>query len=106
MRSAAAATDVYSGYTVPAVRRYRSPTLFHDTTLFRSMFLPSLGLAMPVLGDHYTGIAGGVWLVGRQLYAHAYWADAEKRGTGMWITFVAFIERFCASAYGVATPLL
>lgn len=70
------------------------------------MFLPSLWLALPVLGDYYTSILGGVWLVGRQLYAHAYWADAAKRGTGMWVTFLAFIILFGAAAYGVAMQLI
>lgn len=70
------------------------------------LFLPSLWLALPVLGDLYTAAIGGVWLVGRLIYAFAYWEDASKRSKGMMITFLSLMVLFVAAMYGVVMALL
>ncbi len=70
------------------------------------IFLPSLWLALPVLGDIYTAAIGAVWLVGRAMYAVAYWQDAAARSKGFMITFLSFLVLFIAAMYGVVMSLI
>lgn len=70
------------------------------------MFLPSLWLALPVLGDIYTAAIGGVWLVGRTMFAFAYWKDPDSRSTGFMISFLALVALLIPALYGVVTTLL
>lgn len=65
------------------------------------LFLPSLWLALPALGDHYTAGIGGVWLVGRILYARAYTKDPKTRGRGMMLTFLSTLALWIAALAGV-----
>jgi glutathione S-transferase len=51
-------------------------------------FLPALWLAAVVFSDRWAGIAGAIWVVGRLLYARAYYGDAGARGPGF-VTAVA-----------------
>ena len=69
------------------------------------MFLPSLWLALPVLGDVYTASIGGVWIVGRIMYAFEYWKDPDSRSLGFMITFLAFVALLGSALYGVVTAL-
>ena len=65
------------------------------------LFLPSLWLALPALGDHYAAGLGGVWLVGRILYARAYTKDPKTRGQGMMLTVLATLALWIAALAGV-----
>ena len=65
------------------------------------LFLPSLWLALPALGDHYTAGLGGVWLVGRILYARGYMDEPSKRSTGMWLTFLSMMALWVAALAGL-----
>ncbi len=65
------------------------------------LFLPSLWLALPALGDQYAAGLGGVWLVGRILYARAYTKDPKTRGQGMMLTFLSTLALWIAALAGV-----
>jgi len=52
------------------------------------MFLPVLWVFALLVSDLYAGIAGGIWVVGRLLYAMAYWKDPAKRSLGFMINFI------------------
>ncbi|MGH8460263.1 MAG: MAPEG family protein [Stenotrophobium sp.] len=51
--------------------------------------LPSLWLFAIYVSDCWAAGLGLVWILGRIIYARAYYADAGKRGTGMLILTLA-----------------
>jgi glutathione S-transferase len=53
------------------------------------LHLPSMWLFAVYISDCYAAILGGVWIVGRVLYAKTYYVDASKRGPGVIISTVA-----------------
>lgn len=53
------------------------------------MFLPSLWLFAITISDCWAAALGGVWILGRAIYAKTYYADASKRGPGLVISMVA-----------------
>ena len=53
------------------------------------LYFPLLWLFAAMAGDYWAAAFGVIWLVGRVMYAQAYYADAEKRGTGFGITFLS-----------------
>lgn len=53
------------------------------------LFLPLLWLATGVIGDIWAAGIGGVWIVGRLVYAQAYRQNPDKRAPGMIITMLA-----------------
>jgi glutathione S-transferase len=55
------------------------------------LFLPSLWLFHMLFAGIWAGLIGLVWPIGRVIYALAYYRDAEKRGFGMWLTFLPAI---------------
>ena len=65
------------------------------------LFLPSLWLALPALGDHYTAGLGAAWLVGRILYARGYMEEPAKRRNGMALTVLATLALWIAALTGV-----
>ncbi len=64
-------------------------------------FLPSLWLFSLYISPMWGGIIGGVWIVGRILYAQGYYAEAKKRGTGFAIGLLATIVLWGGSLVGV-----
>ncbi|GHF10705.1 glutathione S-transferase [Kordiimonas sediminis] len=52
------------------------------------LFLPALWLFAVMVDDMYAGIAGGIWVVGRLMYAVTYWTTPEKRGPGFGINML------------------
>ena len=46
------------------------------------LFLPSLWLFAAYVSPEWAGAIGGVWLVGRVLYALGYYREAKKRMVG------------------------
>lgn len=53
-----------------------------------ALFLPALWLAAVVSHDLWAAILGAVWVVGRLVYATAYYRDAAARGPGFVLTVV------------------
>jgi glutathione S-transferase len=54
-------------------------------------FIPALWLFSYYVSTTWSGILGGLWLVGRLWYAVAYSEDAKKRGGGFGLSFFAFL---------------
>ena len=65
------------------------------------MFLPALWLCAVYRGDHYSAVGGAVWIVGRILYAHAYYRDPAKRGPGFALTVLATLGLMIGAASGL-----
>ena len=51
-----------------------------------ALFLPALWLAAVVSADLWAAALGAVWVLGRVVYARAYYADAASRGPGFLMT--------------------
>lgn len=65
------------------------------------LFLPSLWLCAIYLSDLWA-LAGGVaWLIGRVMYALAYYVDPTKRGPGFSLSFSACIYLMIAAVVGL-----
>ncbi|MSP50526.1 MAG: MAPEG family protein [Alphaproteobacteria bacterium] len=65
------------------------------------VFLPALWLAAVVVSDLWAAVAGAVWVVGRVVYAHAYYADAAKRGPGFVMTIAPTFILLILAAIGI-----
>jgi len=65
------------------------------------LFLPMLWLAAVAFDDRWAGAAGALWVVGRLVYARAYYADAAKRGPGFLITISAFFILLILAVIGL-----
>ena len=70
------------------------------------MFLPMLWLAVAVLGDLWTALAGLVWSVGRIIYARAYYADPAKRSLGFTLTLLPTLVLLVATIWGAMRGLM
>ena len=70
------------------------------------MFLPMLWLAVAVLGDLWTALAGLVWSVGRIIYARAYYADPAKRSLGFTLTLLPTLVLLVATVWGAVRGLM
>lgn len=71
-----------------------------------AMFLPALWLAATYWNPYHAGYVGLVWIAGRVLYAVGYLRDADRRGPGFLIGFVATLVLLVAAAWGLLRPLL
>ena len=71
-----------------------------NTLEHMAFFLPSMWLYAWAVSANWAAGIGLIWIVGRILYAFAYYRDPAKRPVGMLITFAAqlilFIEMFFA----------
>jgi len=65
------------------------------------LFLPMLWLAAVAFDDRWAGAAGALWVVGRLVYARAYYGDAAKRGPGFMLTIAAFFILLILAAIGM-----
>lgn len=65
------------------------------------MLLPALWLCALYRGDHIAAAGGAVWIVGRILYALAYYRDPAKRGPGFALTILATLGLMIAAASGL-----
>jgi glutathione S-transferase len=63
-------------------------------------FLPALWLFSFLVDPKIGAGLGGVWIVGRILYAWGYYRAAEKRGPGFGIAILAQIALILGSLYG------
>lgn len=52
-------------------------------------FFPALWLCATWAGDKFAAVIGLVWLIGRFMYAIAYFSDASKRSMGFMISTLA-----------------
>lgn len=53
------------------------------------LFFPSLWMCAVFLGDKWAAAGGVLWVVGRLMYAQAYYRDPSKRGPGFSLTVAA-----------------
>ncbi|MRG96895.1 MAPEG family protein [Polyangium spumosum] len=70
------------------------------------LFLPSLWLCALFTSPKLAAGLGGVWILGRILYAWGYYKAAEKRGPGFGIALLSTLSLLIGSIYGVITTLL
>jgi glutathione S-transferase len=68
-------------------------------------FLPAMWIYAWYGNPRWAAIACAVWIVGRIVYAIGYWADANKRGPGFAITFLALAVVWVAAVYSVVRVL-
>jgi glutathione S-transferase len=66
------------------------------------LFLPALWLCAYLLGDRWAALGGAVWVVGRVLYARAYYKNPARRAPGFILTLLSSV----ALALGAAAGLL
>jgi uncharacterized membrane protein YecN with MAPEG domain len=65
------------------------------------VFLPALWLAARWGSWYLVAVAGGLWIVGRIIYALTYLKDPAKRGLGFGIASFATIVLMCSAAIGL-----
>jgi glutathione S-transferase len=79
----------------------------HQNTLEQIViFLPALWIFAMVFDPIYAAILGGIWIVGRILYAWGYYQAAEKRGPGFGISSLATIVLLVGGIGGVILQLV
>ncbi|CAN5899606.1 MAPEG family protein [soil metagenome] len=64
-------------------------------------FFPAMWLCAYWFSDMVAAMGGALWLLGRVLYALAYYRDATKRSTGFAISTLAALALALAAAYGL-----
>lgn len=69
-------------------------------------FLPGLWIFSSVISPVWGAALGGLWIVGRIVYAVGYFQAAHKRSTGFAITSLANVSLLLGSLIGVAIQLL
>jgi len=78
----------------------------HMNTLEQlAAFLPAMWIYAWFGNPRWAAIACAVWIVGRIIYAVGYWGDANKRGLGFGITFLALAAVWVAALYSVVRVL-
>jgi uncharacterized MAPEG superfamily protein len=68
-------------------------------------FLPALWLCAAGIGDAWAALLGLPWLVGRLVYARAYYRDAAKRGPGFTITILSSVGLWFGAVIGLILSL-
>jgi uncharacterized membrane protein YecN with MAPEG domain len=99
-------------YKVPAPQTSGNPDFervvrVHQNTLEQLiLFLPSLWIFAVMLDPVWAAGLGGVWIVGRIVYAWGYYQAAEKRGPGFGISMLATFSLLVGGLVGVVRTLL
>ncbi|MDB5988039.1 MAG: hypothetical protein JWR16_3092 [Nevskia sp.] len=93
---------VCSGH--PAVER--ALRIQMNTVESTLMFLPALWVFAGYVSEHWAGILGAVWLLGRVYYAIGYQIDPKKRSAGFLIGFGAIVVLTLGGLIGVVRALL
>lgn len=70
------------------------------------LYLPSLWLFATLINPVWAAGLGGVWILGRIIYAWGYYQAAEKRGPGFGITSLATMALLIGSIVGAVRALL
>ena len=65
------------------------------------LFLPALWMCALCLNDIAAAFGGVIWLIGRTMYAIAYYREAAKRGLGFALSSLAALGLLVAAAYGL-----
>lgn len=65
------------------------------------LFLPALWMCALCLNDIAAAFGGVIWLIGRTMYAIAYYREAAKRGLGFALSSMAALGLLVAAAYGL-----
>jgi glutathione S-transferase len=65
------------------------------------LFLPALWMCAYFLSDRWAALGGGVWIIGRIVYALGYYQAPAKREIGFGITILASIALMLGSAAGL-----
>ena len=69
-------------------------------------FLPLLWLFSFYVSPLWGAVIGGVWLIGRIVYAWGYYQAAEKRTIGFGISSISGIVLLLGSLYGIVLSLV
>jgi len=70
------------------------------------IFVPVLWMFSVLVSPLWGAAAGAVWILGRALYAQAYYADAARRGPGFIIAYAATGVLLIGAFGGAVTALL
>jgi glutathione S-transferase len=70
------------------------------------VFIPALVLFSLYVSDSWAVLPGLVYLVGRQLYSHAYVSNPKSRGPGMGLTLFASVILMVGALAGIALKLV
>ncbi len=70
------------------------------------IFLPGLFLFAHFVSESWAAALGGVFIVGRALYAHAYAVDPARRGPGFMLTLGSNLILTIGALVGAALSLL
>ena len=70
------------------------------------MFFPALFLCAGYFRTDVAAICGGVFLIGRVIFALAYYGDPKKRGPGFLISSLALLILFLCGSFGVLRALV
>lgn len=70
------------------------------------LMLPALWIFAATVGDQWAAILGLVWVGGRIFYVISYMIEAEKRGPGFGITFLALAAAVVGSAIQLVRGLV
>ena len=70
------------------------------------IFLPLLWLFSFFISPLWAGVLGGVWAIGRIIFAWGYYQAAEKRAIGFGIGALVTIALFIGSIFGIVRELI
>lgn len=70
------------------------------------LFLPSLWIFSLFVSPTWGAVIGGVWIIGRILYAWGYYQEAEKRRLGFGINVLSVIVLLIGALFGIIRTFL
>ena len=70
------------------------------------IFLPLLWLFSFFISPVWAGVLGGIWAIGRIIFAWGYYQAAEKRGIGFGIGALVTLALFIGSIFGIVRELM
>lgn len=68
-----------------------------------ALFLPAMWICAWAWSDRMAALGGVLWIVGRVLYARAYYRDPKDRALGYGLTVVASLLLMLGAAFGLLT---